>query len=395
MLYLAAANMPKQAKKPTDKRTISANSPASELREVAEHLRAAQEEFDKPGTIGPILAVQNSAISLGKAWCGSWIGFQSRIYYAGLRPTPPGCYFNEGHSPLSTMMNSVGEWVEYAADAVEGEIYKRAKNPDLLPSRRASTKLGRLFETNKELTVSILRGLITTTTDPFFTKLLEDAEAIELPTARMFLLNLRPKEISVSLLNPATSQGVQAPPHLAVMTEMMSLQAPSSVCELLAKVARQAYSHLERTVKKAEDMARVGTNVFIGHGRSPYWRELKDFVQDRLHLPWDEFNRVPVAGTTNIARLSEMLNSAAIALIVMTAEDEQIDGALRARMNVIHEVGLFQGRLGFTRAVVLVEAGCELFSNIDGLGQIRFSPGNISESFEQVRRVFEREGLVK
>ncbi len=90
----------------------------------------------------------------------------------------------------------------------------------------------------------------------------------------------------------------------------------------------------------------MGTNVFIGHGRSPAWRVLKNFVKDRLGLPYDEFNRVPVAGITNIARLSEMLEAAAFALIILTAEDEQADGKLQARMNVIHEVGLFQGRLG-------------------------------------------------
>jgi predicted nucleotide-binding protein len=38
----------------------------------------------------------------------------------------------------------------------------------------------------------------------------------------------------------------------------------------------------------------------------------------------------------------------------MTAEDEQADGNHHARMNVIHEVGLFQGRLGFERAIVLL-----------------------------------------
>ena len=387
--------MPKQTRKRPLSQLRSATSPADELREVAQTLEAAHEEFDNPKTIGPILAIQNSATSIGKAWGGSWLGFQSRIYYAGLKPTPPGCYFNGGHSPLSSMMNSSGEWVEYSAEALEAEIYKRARNPDLLLSRQASAKLRKIFDTEKELTVSILRGLVVNSADPFFSKLLEEAQAIETPTARMFLQTMCPKEISVSPLNPAASQGLQAPPHLSVMTEMMTLHAPSSACELLAGVVRQAYSHVERTSKKAEAMARVGTNVFIGHGRSPYWRELKDFVNDRLHLPWDEFNRVPIAGTTNVARLSEMLNSAAIALIVMTAEDEQLDGAIRARMNVIHEVGLFQGRLGFTRAVVLVEEGCELFSNIDGLGQIRFSAGRVSDTFEEVRRVFEREGLVK
>ena len=56
----------------------------------------------------------------------------------------------------------------------------------------------------------------------------------------------------------------------------------------------------------------------------------------------------------------------------MTAEDEQPDGTLRARENVIHEAGLFQGRLGFEKAIILLEEGCEEFSNIEGLGQIRF-----------------------
>jgi predicted nucleotide-binding protein len=97
---------------------------------------------------------------------------------------------------------------------------------------------------------------------------------------------------------------------------------------------------------------------------------------------------------TNVTRLSEMLDNAAIALLVLTAEDEQADGEMVARQNVIHEVGLFQGRLGFTRAIVLLEEGCAQFSNIEGLGQIRFRAGEISSTFEEVRRVMEREGLV-
>src|SRR6266446_5058935 len=51
--------------------------------------------------------------------------------------------------------------------------------------------------------------------------------------------------------------------------------------------------------------AAVGTNVFIGHGHSLVWRELKDFLEDRLGLSVDEFNRVPVAGVPTSARLSE------------------------------------------------------------------------------------------
>jgi predicted nucleotide-binding protein len=61
---------------------------------------------------------------------------------------------------------------------------------------------------------------------------------------------------------------------------------------------------------------------------------------------------------------------------------------------VVHEAGLFQGKLGFTRAIVLLEEGCEEFSNIAGLGHIHFPSGNIGAAFEQVRLVMEREGLI-
>jgi predicted nucleotide-binding protein len=159
-------------------------------------------------------------------------------------------------------------------------------------------------------------------------------------------------------------------------------------------VAKRAASHLAKRERYARKNQEIGTNVFIGHGRSPLWKDLKDFIQDRLSLPWDEFNRVPVAGITNIARLSQMLGDAAIAFLIMTAEDEQSDGKMHARLNVIHEAGLFQGRLGFTRAIVLLEEGCEEFSNIQGLGQIRFPKGNIKAVFEEVRQVLEREGLI-
>lgn len=142
-------------------------------------------------------------------------------------------------------------------------------------------------------------------------------------------------------------------------------------------------------------LATGGRRVFIGHGRSPIWRELKDFVQDRLSLPWDEFNREAVAGIGTSERLQAMLNSASFAFLVMTAEEEHANSTVHARPNVIHEVGLFQGKLGMRRAIVLLEEGCSEFSNIVGLGQIRFPRGNISAVFEEIRRVLEREQVIQ
>jgi predicted nucleotide-binding protein len=62
---------------------------------------------------------------------------------------------------------------------------------------------------------------------------------------------------------------------------------------------------------------------------------------------------------------------------------------------VIHEIGLFQGRLDFEKAVILLEEGCESFSNISGLTDIRFPKGNIMAKSEEIRQVLEREGILK
>ncbi|MCD6347927.1 MAG: nucleotide-binding protein [Bacteroidales bacterium] len=135
--------------------------------------------------------------------------------------------------------------------------------------------------------------------------------------------------------------------------------------------------------------------IFIGHGRSPIWRELKDFLSDRLVLLWDEFNREAVAGITTFERISNMLDAASFAFLIMTAEDQHLNTTTHARQNVVHEVGLFQGRLGPRKAIILLEEGCQEFTNIVGLSQIRFPKGCISAVFEEVRRVLEREGVIK
>lgn len=171
---------------------------------------------------------------------------------------------------------------------------------------------------------------------------------------------------------------------------------PTQAREVLtARVAQ-----LEHFITALKDVGRRtysgrrGGKIFIGHGRSPTWREVKDFIVERLRLPYDEFNRESVAGVATFERLSEMLDDACFGFLIMSAEDEHADATLHARENVIHEVGLFQGHLGPRKAIVLLEAGCQEFSNIHGLNEVRFPKGHVSTAFEEMRRVLEREGVL-
>ncbi len=343
-------------------------------------------------------ALENAASEAGRAWSGSWLGYHSRVYYQDLEPVPPGARFSIewGLMELFANRGTVGSWAEYDSDSLKAEIKQRAGVEDTKVLADAAKKVADSFEDAQAELLSLLTPVAAEyERDTFLADLVDKIKKEKVPSYNDFIKLFRPNGQQMSRDMPAIQAGLEIPPHIAVIAEMGSMKSPYSACANLAKRARRAASHVQNLTKKEIASERIGTNVFIGHGRSKAWRDLKDFVQDRLCLPYDEFNRVPVAGFTNIARLSQMLDSAAIALIVLTAEDEQADGKMHARMNVIHEAGLFQGRLGFEKAILVLEEGCEEFSNVQGLGQIRFPSGNISAKFEDIRQVLEREGLLE
>jgi predicted nucleotide-binding protein len=131
--------------------------------------------------------------------------------------------------------------------------------------------------------------------------------------------------------------------------------------------------------------------VFIGHGRNAQWRDLKDHLHDKHGLTVEAYEVGARAGHHIRDILDDMLMKSSFGILVMTAEDETAEGAFNPRLNVVHELGLFQGRLGFSRAIILLEQGTAEFSNIYGIQQIRFSKGNIKETFGDVLATIKRE----
>ena len=142
-----------------------------------------------------------------------------------------------------------------------------------------------------------------------------------------------------------------------------------------------------------QTMNNENKKIFIGHGGSHVWRELKDFIVETLELDYDEFNRISAVGKPTGERLKEMLEESSIAIIIMTGEDEQSDGSLRARENVIHEIGLFQGKLGFEQTIILLEDGCEDFSNIHGITYIPFPKGEIEATFGRIFKTLKQKSI--
>ncbi|WP_052266116.1 TIR domain-containing protein [Pedobacter kyungheensis] len=148
--------------------------------------------------------------------------------------------------------------------------------------------------------------------------------------------------------------------------------------------------------KKAKPLnqSKVRGKIFIGHGRSKLWARLKLFLQHDHNLTTLIFEDESRTGETIVDVLTQFLEHSSFAILIMTAEDETAGGTIRARQNVIHEAGLFQGRLGFENVIILKQNQVEEFSNIAGLQYIPFDGDNIEQTFYELQRTLKKVGLI-
>jgi hypothetical protein len=333
---------------------------------------------------------------IAAASSGSWRGYHANVYYQGLQTPRPGDHFSSEWGLMAVFSRHTSQnWVECPKDAIRKAADTDIDGDFLARLEALSDSAAKVCQEGQDTLLTVVDVLLDAKKTSTLERLRDDIKKIEHRTsAHKFVEVMRPTGSFMSRDSTAISQGIRVPPHAAMRAELISLFSPFTGIEKLIKACRNVLDYMEvhdmvdaKTIKKAE-------RVFIGHGRSPDWRELKDFLQERLGLTWEEFNREPTAGQSTADRIQAMLDNSCFAFIVMTAEDEHADKALHARENVIHEAGLFQGRLGFKKAIILLEEGCAEFSNITGLGQVRFPKRNISTAFEEIRRVLEREKIL-
>lgn len=147
------------------------------------------------------------------------------------------------------------------------------------------------------------------------------------------------------------------------------------------------FNIFEKNIEKCKivDEAKIEElTLFIGHGKNKQWRDLKDHLTEKHGFKVICYEIVVNTGETIKDTLETMLYECNFALLVFTGEDFDIKGIPHARENVIHELGLFQGRLGFDNAMILLEEDVKEFTNIVGINQLRFSKGKINEIFGDI-----------
>ncbi|MFC0133578.1 DNA-binding protein [Massilia eurypsychrophila] len=134
--------------------------------------------------------------------------------------------------------------------------------------------------------------------------------------------------------------------------------------------------------KQAAPLSRV----FITHGRSPDWREVQAYIEKDLRLSTLELAQEISLGMTVIEKLEAGGDRCDSAVIVMTGEDIDADGQARARENVMHEIGFFQGRYGRSKVILLHEDGVSIPSNLSGVVYLPYPKGAVSASFHVLSR---------
>jgi predicted nucleotide-binding protein len=368
-----------------------------ELVRAARRCERAAKAVKKEPLDGVRQRLMDACQEIGLGWSGSWLGYHAFVYLQGLRPARPGEHFDSEWGGVGAHCSrSVGSWCEYAFEAVKQEILRRANVIDLDAIAEVAKLAKDAFATARQDVLPALDAILATQEDATLRDLRKQtAELNDHFSTEEFIQLWRPKGEFFSRDMLAITGGQRVPPHFQFQAWVLENSSWGTQADKLAQLIRQAVKYLQyRMQMKGTTVAKTDGTIFIGHGGSPAWRDLKDFLQDRLGLQWEEFNREPTAGHSTKERLEAMLDSACFAFLVMTGEDERADGTKHARANVIHEVGLFQGRLGFERAIVLLEEGCSEFSNIVGLTQIRFPNGNLIAKSEEIRRVLEREHIL-
>lgn len=121
----------------------------------------------------------------------------------------------------------------------------------------------------------------------------------------------------------------------------------------------------EIELNKAEKIN--GKTVFIIHGHDDGLKTEVQLLLTRAGVYNLVLHEQPDMGRTIIDKLVEESSESNYAIALLSPDDRLIDGSIRARQNVILEIGYFIGRLGKERVRILKKGDIEIPSDLHGI----------------------------
>jgi hypothetical protein len=269
----------------------------NEISKLGSTLAAAAAAGEEGELTSQLDAVESAIDELRRSASGSWLGYHAYVYYAGFAPAPPGANFSQewGLKDLSyTSLGSVGDWRQFDPQDIRDYIFEAAGFSDLKAAELKASKAMKTFDAARSELSSIFEVMPKSVKDGYLTSLFEELQNLKAPRQGDFVRAWQPRGQLMTRDMVAMGQGFKTPPHLAVLDDVLAIRSAFVGCVKASEICQKMSSHMRRKGDVADEV--VAERIFIGHGRSLAWRELKDFLQDRLHLEWNEFNRLSAAG---------------------------------------------------------------------------------------------------
>lgn len=159
-----------------------------------------------------------------------------------------------------------------------------------------------------------------------------------------------------------------------------------SQLEGLARDIDQLFEIRANSELEQPKSAKKSNRVFITHGNTNEWRKVQPFIEKDVRLATVELAQQYNGGQTIIEKLIANADHCDSAVIVWTGDDIDDAGSPRARENVMHEIGFFQGRYGRNRVILLHEEGVNVPSNLHGLIYSPFPRERVDACFHLLQR---------
>ena len=322
-------------------------------------------------------ALAEAARRVGTSWSGSTMGYHSRVYYANFQPPPRGTVFDpiSGLDPDVPPEKSFG-WREYERDSIIRAVREKADN---LPTETLSDRYGEVTALFEEVKLSVLSLVYANHPegDKFLQGLLDRIDALDIlfnrPSVDTDITQTQVETID----RRALEEGPKIPPHVEILELALGAKQAFETCNVLRNqisVVARHIQHLEKKVPIAGSTEPIGDDVFIVHGRDEEAKQTVARFVEKLELKAIILDEQPNSGLTIIEKFEQLASDAGFAIVLLTPDDvgalkEEADEQLklRARQNVILELGYFMGKLGRERVCLLLKGDLENPSDLDGI----------------------------
>lgn len=155
---------------------------------------------------------------------------------------------------------------------------------------------------------------------------------------------------------------------------------------------KQLTRHGADNILRGSRLRSEGPTVFISHGlESPALAKIERYLRAIGAQPL-MVGREPSEGMAVDDLVRRRLGESDCAIILATA-DEEVDGRLQPRPNVLHEIGLAQEVLS-DDVIYLKEQHCEFPSNVSPKVWENFTQDNLESAFEKIAKELRAFGLL-